>query len=505
MVYLRSVCFLLFLFACSFPRSALCEQLTPAEVDAILSKAQELYSTKEYEKAAEHYDLVLQYLEAPDDLYNAACTYSRAGRITTALQALENAITAGWKWYDHANSDPDLDNIRDEPGFKNLMLKLHHIVQEEDRKLQFWYNPDERLMFGEQEYELIGVPADTVPETARSIHDLYPFNHGIYLGYGDGMENLGPVALVSFQADSGEWQYHGMLQEHFVRCFRRIGNELYIPGSEPYEGFQGSKYIRNYDFGNVYRLYEDGGYAKYRTVPGALHIQDIDELQGALFCSAGTANEGWIKNWGCIYQSDDQCASWFPVYNTQTGEDTVVRVGVIRSFKDRLYAFSYAFSSVADGKFVYCSDIQGAKETIVYDMKKWHTEDLIPDTGFLSVSNAEVYNGCLILNARFYDPDDDSFPAKIVSKLYVYTGTGRARKVLDRPGMAVLDMCSAPEGVYLLSETDGGYAVIFGEDLEDFKPVLYLPGDLHDVSCITVHEGYLYIGNKEGHVYRVSL
>ncbi len=481
------------------------EQMNQDEVNSILRKAAELYQAKEYDKAVEQYDLVLQSIKDAGQLYNAACTYSLAGRTKKALSILNQAVEAGCDWYDHMNNDPDLDNIRDEPEFIALMSDLLKRIEEEEKKFKFWVNPDETITVGEQEYELIGRPTDTIPETARAVRDLCLFNKEIFLGYGDGMKNLGPVALISFQPDNEEWKYHIMLQEHLVTRFRQIGDELYIPGREPYEGIRGRTYIRNYDYGNIYRLFKHGGYTKYRTVPAALHIQDIDELNGDFFCTAGTANEGWIKNWGCIYQSKDRCVTWSPAYNMKAYEDTVARVSLIRAFKSSLYAFCYAFNVTPDDKYLFYPDILGEEETILYDTRTWRTEDLIQDSGLLDVSHAEVFNKHLILNTRFYDPNSDSLPPEMISRLYIYNGAGNAIRTLDYPSLKIHDIFIADNGIYILLQRDGKQEVLYSQNLVDFETLLYLPEEMKDVSCIAEYQKYLYIGTKEGMVYRIKL
>ncbi len=57
--------------------------------------------------------------------YNIACFNSRLGNLTEALAAFEKAIPEyGWGDYNHALTDPDLDNIRDMPRFAELMQTL---------------------------------------------------------------------------------------------------------------------------------------------------------------------------------------------------------------------------------------------------------------------------------------------------------------------------------------------------------------------------------------------
>ncbi len=53
--------------------------------------------------------------------YNAACFYSNAGEKSLAIETLKNAITAGYQDYEWIKRDSDLNNIRNEPKFIELM------------------------------------------------------------------------------------------------------------------------------------------------------------------------------------------------------------------------------------------------------------------------------------------------------------------------------------------------------------------------------------------------
>jgi tetratricopeptide (TPR) repeat protein len=54
-------------------------------------------------------------------LYNAACFYARLGEKHLALETLENAVTAGYEHYEWIRRDSDLDSIRNEPEYIELM------------------------------------------------------------------------------------------------------------------------------------------------------------------------------------------------------------------------------------------------------------------------------------------------------------------------------------------------------------------------------------------------
>jgi len=474
-------------------------------VKETLNRATELYRAKQYEQAVALYETVLDSIK--DDarqLYNAACTYSLAGRKQRAIDVLKLTIEAGWDDYDHLARDTDLDNIREEAQYKELVAELKQKAEERERSYKFWLNPGETRLVNGREFELVGIPTDTVPESARSIRDLHPFNGELFLGYGDGMANKGPVAIVSFQPAEKEWRYHFMAQEHLVARFRDIGDELFIPGAEPFEGIPGRNYLKNYDFGNIFRLFSSGGYIKYRTVPVALHIQDIAKLGQDYFCTAGTANEGWQKAWGAIFRSTDGCVTWSSSYDLVGPEEAVTRLGVIRPFRGRLYAFGFAFTVDADERFLFTPDAFGQKEAMVYDGKAWSTQDLIQDEGLLTVLDAEEFNGRLVLNAGFYNADIDTSPPAVFSKLYAWSGKGKADKVLDRELLRVGDMFVDGEWLYLLVRQGDTRQVLRTQDLVEFQSVAELTEQL-GAGRIATLDGFLYLGCKEGEVYRVKL
>jgi hypothetical protein len=400
--------------------------------------------------------------------------------------------------------DTDLDNIREEPEFKELVADLKQQAEERERGYKFWLNPGETTLVRGREFELVGIPTDTVPESARSIRDLHPFNGELFLGYGDGMANKGPVAIVSFQPDERNWRYRFMAQEHLVARFRGIGGELFIPGAEPFEGIPGRNYLKNYDFGNIFRLFRNGGFVKYRTVPVALHIQDIARLGPDYFCTAGTASEGWQKAWGAIFRSTDGCVTWTSAYDLEGPEDAVTRLGVIRPFRDRLYAFGFAFTVDADERFLFTPDASGKEEAIVYDGKAWSRQNLIQDEGLLTVLDAEEFDGRLVINAGFYDAEVDTSPPAVFSKLYAYSGKGKAEKVLDRELLRISDMFADGEWLYLLVRQGDGRRVLRTQDLADFETAVELTEEL-GAGRIAILDGFLYLGCKEGEVYRVKL
>jgi len=81
-----------------------------------------LYQKGEYAEVAERARaLVEAHPQYPLLFYNLACCESMAGRTTDALDHLRHAIDMSDQFRAHAKDDSDLDPIRDEPAFKELM------------------------------------------------------------------------------------------------------------------------------------------------------------------------------------------------------------------------------------------------------------------------------------------------------------------------------------------------------------------------------------------------
>jgi tetratricopeptide (TPR) repeat protein len=81
-----------------------------------------LYEAGDYDAAADRFrELVEANPPYGGLLYNLACCESLAGRKTDALEHLRLSIDKSERFRDFAKDDTDLDPIRDEPGFKELV------------------------------------------------------------------------------------------------------------------------------------------------------------------------------------------------------------------------------------------------------------------------------------------------------------------------------------------------------------------------------------------------
>ena len=81
-----------------------------------------LYGAGNYAEVADRLDaLVAANPQYPMLFFNLACCESRCGRASDALHHLRHAIEMSEEFRASAKLDSDLDPIRDEPGFKQLV------------------------------------------------------------------------------------------------------------------------------------------------------------------------------------------------------------------------------------------------------------------------------------------------------------------------------------------------------------------------------------------------
>ena len=82
------------------------------------ARASEARAVEEYQR------LAALRKDDPIVQYNLACSYSLVGQPDKAISALENAIELGYLDVEHINEDSDLDNIRSDPRFLNVLARL---------------------------------------------------------------------------------------------------------------------------------------------------------------------------------------------------------------------------------------------------------------------------------------------------------------------------------------------------------------------------------------------
>lgn len=96
--------------------------------DQTRTEAGKFHQQGNYLKAILSYEIALEVEGKspfrPYDLYNLACAHARAGHKKKALKNVELAVEAGFNRLETINSDPDLNSIRNEPGFVKIVARI---------------------------------------------------------------------------------------------------------------------------------------------------------------------------------------------------------------------------------------------------------------------------------------------------------------------------------------------------------------------------------------------
>ena len=86
----------------------------------------EIYTKKGYYKKGLKVDKKLSRLRPDNPLvhYNLACSFSLLGDLSASLQAMERAIGLGYEDFAFMRQDPDLENLRKDGRFEELVRRL---------------------------------------------------------------------------------------------------------------------------------------------------------------------------------------------------------------------------------------------------------------------------------------------------------------------------------------------------------------------------------------------
>lgn len=90
-----------------------------------------IYTTKGMYEKGLNVDVKLAELKPADPLvhYNLACSHSLLGNTDAAINTLKKALDLGYKDVEHIERDHDLNNIRADKRYKELIKKLTEEVR----------------------------------------------------------------------------------------------------------------------------------------------------------------------------------------------------------------------------------------------------------------------------------------------------------------------------------------------------------------------------------------
>lgn len=94
----------------------------PAYIEALIALG-DTYTKRGFYQKGLQIDKRLAKLK-PDDpvvFYNLACSYSLLNQINDAAEALKKAVELGWRDFRWLQKDPDLENLRKDPRYNQII------------------------------------------------------------------------------------------------------------------------------------------------------------------------------------------------------------------------------------------------------------------------------------------------------------------------------------------------------------------------------------------------
>lgn len=355
----------------------------------------------------------------------------------------------------------------------------------------------------------IGSPTAAKKKEARKINVLKVFQNRLYIGHGCAVANTGPTDVLSFDFAQRQYTNEFRVDDEAIYSYRVIDDRLTIPGVDATE---------NWKFGNIYVLNETG-WVKHRTLPNAVHVNDIASFHKRWYASAGTVTlfgKNQKVSVGSILASDSEGKSWSLDYATGWDGRSVFRVDRLMTYRDRLYAFVYALCETKNEEIpdaylkpsergpggshlLYVPDWLGAKDAIAYDGTRWRNVDLIPEAQVCRVIPC-VFRDKMVLCAIAGEYVSYLGGLSRKPRTLFYMFDGQHSEALPVRCDAIGDLVAKEDRLILLARRENGFVIAETEDLKKWK-YHGLPESVVGPRSIEYHKGRFYIGTENGTIY----
>ncbi len=328
----------------------------------------------------------------------------------------------------------------------------------------------------------------------QGVHELFPFEGRLYIGYGDANLNLGRVTPIELRAwenldDPDGWVSEFIVDEEQVDHFRVLEGKLVLPGVDATE---------DAFLGNVYQLEPGGDWSKSRTLEGAWHVHDAAAVGETLYAcgSGGTAEDYENSDVNAfVYRSDDGGMTYVVEQSYDhpdpPGDN---RFTNLLTVDDRLHVFGYASDLSSINRFHAFTLGDDGIETIggLSRVFVTRTESLSPDRGLL----VGVSVGTVLTWRAWTLADGEVEPAT----------------ALD--GITILDLLPLGDGRTLLlaiegndypSPTEGPWRAMVGitADAGSLETLVSWDTDVWP-EAVAYYQGSLLVGMSDGSVHRAE-
>lgn len=361
----------------------------------------------------------------------------------------------------------------------------------------------------------IGFPVAEKARDAWRISDLIFFDNKLYFGHGDAVVNTGPTDVIYYNIEDKKFTTKFTVDDEAIYYYQIIDNRLMIPGIDATE---------DWTFGNFYIL-TDTGWIKHRTIPNGLHVNYLASFGEKLFASTGTYGKIGEKiehYFGGIFCSRDTGKTWVLSYATPSDDQNVYRVNALIVYKEKLFAFPYAYSGLkkeeipakyhddlseepySDGHYlIFSEDIFGECDVIVYDGMRWRYKNIIPEDKLCYVSKPFVFRDKLIMPMLLGEYIDylslkDKLPAQAKYKLFAFDGKNTRKIKLNYERL--IDVLVKEEFLYLLIKRENLFYIAKTEDIKDWEYYL-IPPAIKNPKSIEFNDGTFYVGVENGNIF----
>lgn len=365
------------------------------------------------------------------------------------------------------------------------------------------------------ELSSIGFPVAEKEKDAWKINELMIFNEKLYLGHGCAVVNTGPTDVIYYDLKKKKFITEFTVDDEAIYYYQIIDNKLMIPGIDATE---------DWDFGNFYIL-TDTGWIKHRTIPNGIHVNYLASFNEKLFVSTGTYSsigEDIEFAVGGIFCSIDAGKTWTLSYATPSDDQSVYRVNALLVYKEKLYAFPFAYSSLKkveipekyhaglsekpyyeDYYLIFNEDIFGQSDVLVYDGKRWRCEDIIPKDELCYISKPFVFNDKLVmpvLSGKYIDylSLKDKLPDQ--AKKILCSFDGKHTQEIQFKYDKIIDVLVKEDFLYLLIEQDNIHYIVKTQDLKKWEYFL-IPQAIENPKSIEFNASTFYIGTKNGNIF----
>jgi|GEM_PF-848525 hypothetical protein len=369
----------------------------------------------------------------------------------------------------------------------------------------------------------IGFPAWDYQPEAWNINVLKIFDNKLYLGYGDATVNTGPTDVIYYDLGSKKFVKEFRVDDEGIYQYQVIDGKLVIPGVDATE---------EWDFGNIYVL-DRAGWVKHRSITKGIHVFDAVSYKNKWYVGTGNYCEFTKEEtfaFGAILSSSDSCQTWKYEYITPCDKNGVYRISALIPYKDKLYAFPYAYVGYSleevpsefrqylgkpyleDGKEYYLVSIDNAfgnTDAVCYNGNLWQPVDLVPDPQayrtrpviFRDKLILSVISGQYINSVSDYIEQKGKLPGNVKTSLYVYDGLKTEKLAFEYD--LIRDILPKQDKLYILYFNKGQYLIAETSDLKTWENYL-LPVSVKKPLSIEVEDNVFYVGAADGNIFRAD-